>query len=80
LEQKEIYLKRQIKQMGRFSSSAGKMSANKEIDRLVKYLIENFPNEIDKVDSVNDEIVVDVAIRLLDRFKIIHTNLRRYQT
>jgi len=55
------------------------MSANKEIDRLAKYLMENFPNEIDKVDSVNDEIVVDVAIRLLDRFKIIYTNLRRYQ-
>jgi hypothetical protein len=55
------------------------MSANKEIDRLAKYLMENFPNEIDKVDSVNDEIVVDVAIRLLDRFKVIHTNLRKYQ-
>jgi hypothetical protein len=55
------------------------MSENKDIDRLVKYLMENFPNEIDKVDSVNDEIAVDVAIRLLDRFKIIDTNLRRYQ-
>ncbi len=55
------------------------MSADKEIDRLAKYLMENYPNEIDKVDSVNDEIAVDVAIRLLDRFKIIDTNLRRYQ-
>jgi len=55
------------------------MSEDKEIDRLAKYLMENFPNEIDKVDSVNDEIAVDVAIRLLDRFKIVDTNLRRYQ-
>ncbi len=55
------------------------MSEDKEIDRLAKYLMENFPNEIDKVDSVNDEIAVDVAIRLLDRLKIIDTNLRRYQ-
>ncbi len=55
------------------------MSTDKDSDRLVKYLMENFPNEIDKVDSVNDEIAVDVAIRLLDRLKIIDTNLRRYQ-
>ncbi len=55
------------------------MSEDEDIDRLVKYLMENFPNEIDKVDSVNDGIAVDVAIRLLDRFKIIDTNLRRYQ-
>ena len=53
------------------------MSEDKDIDRLAKYLMENFPNEIDKVDPLNDEIAVDVAIRLLDRF--VDTNLRRYQ-
>jgi hypothetical protein len=55
------------------------MNANKEIDRLAKYLMENYPNEIDKGDPVHSESAVDVAIRLLDRFKIIKDNFRKYQ-
>jgi hypothetical protein len=55
------------------------MNAHKEIDRLAKYLMENFPNGIDKGDPVHSESAVDVAIRLLDRFKIIKDNFRKYQ-
>ena len=55
------------------------MSVDKEIDRLGKYLMENFPNEIDKEVLRHGGSVVDVAIRLLDRLKIIDTNIRRYQ-
>jgi hypothetical protein len=54
------------------------MSVDKEIDRLGKYLMENFPNEIDKESLGHGESVVDVTIRLLDKFKIIDTNIRRY--
>jgi len=55
------------------------MSENKEIDRLAKYLMENFPNEIDKGDPVHNESAIDVAIRLLGRLKIIKDNFRKYQ-
>ena len=55
------------------------MSVDKEIDRLGKYLMENFPNEIDKEVFGHGGSVVDVVIRLLDRLKIIDTNIRRYQ-
>ena len=55
------------------------MSVDKEIDRLAKYLIENFPNEIGEGDLGHGESVIDVAIRLLDSFKIIDANLRKYQ-
>ncbi len=46
------------------------MSPNKEIDRLAKYLMENFPNEIGEGDHVHGGSAVDVAIRLLDKYKI----------
>ena len=52
---------------------------DKEIDRLGKYLMENFPNEIDKETLGHGGSVVDVAMRLLDKFKIIDANIRRYQ-
>ena len=55
------------------------MSVDKEIDRLGKYLMENFPNEIDKEVLGHGGSVVDVAMRLLAKFKIIDTNIRRYQ-
>ncbi len=55
------------------------MSVDNEIDRLGKYLMENYPNEIDKEVLGHGGNVVDVAIRLLDKFKIIDTNIRRYQ-
>ena len=43
------------------------------------YLMEKFPNEIDKEALGHGGSVVDVTIRLLDKFKIIDTNIRRYQ-
>ncbi len=55
------------------------MSPNKEIDRLAKYLMENFPNEIGEGDHVHGGSAVDVAIRLLDKYKIIKDNIRKYQ-
>ncbi len=55
------------------------MSPNKEIDRLAKYLMENFPNGISEEDHVHGGSAVDVAIRLLDKYKIIKDNIRRYQ-
>jgi len=54
------------------------MRADNEIDRLGKYLMEKFPNEIGKEALGHGGGIVDVAIRLLDKFKIIDTNLRRY--
>ena len=54
------------------------MSADNEIDRLGKYLMEKFPDEIGKEAPGHGGGIVDVAIRLLDKFKIIDTNLRRY--
>ena len=49
-----------------------------DIDRLGKYLIEKFPNEICKETFGHSGSIVDVAIRLLDKFKIIDTNIRKY--
>jgi hypothetical protein len=54
------------------------MRADNEIDRLGKYLMEKFPNEIGKEALGHGGGIVDVAIRLLDKFKIIDTNIRRY--
>ena len=54
------------------------MRADNEIDRLGKYLMEKYPNEIGKEALGHGGGIVDVAIRLLDKFKIIDTNLRRY--
>ena len=50
-----------------------------EIDRLGKYLMEKFPNEIGKEALGHGGNIVDVAIRLLDKFKIIDTNIRKYR-
>jgi hypothetical protein len=50
-----------------------------EIDRLGKYLMEKFPNETGKEALGHGGGIVDVAIRLLDKFKIIDTNIRRYK-
>lgn len=55
------------------------MSMDNEIDRLGKYLMEKFPNEIGKEALGDGRGIVDVAIRLLDKFKIIDTNIRKYQ-
>ncbi len=55
------------------------MRADNEIDRLGKYLMEKFPNEIGKEALGDGGGIVDVAMRLLDKFKIIDTNLRRYK-
>lgn len=55
------------------------MSMDNEIDRLGKYLIEKFPNEIGKESLGHGRGIVDVTIRLLDKFKIIDTNIRKYQ-
>lgn len=55
------------------------MSVDNEIDRLGKYLMEKFPNEIGKEALGHGGGTVDVAIRLLDKFKIIDTNIRKYQ-
>jgi hypothetical protein len=55
------------------------MSMDNEIDRLGKYLMEKFPNEIGKEALGHGRGIVDVAIRLLDKFKIIDTNIRKYQ-
>lgn len=55
------------------------MSPNKEIDRLAKYLMEIFPNDIGEGDHAHGGSAVDVAIRLLDKYKIIKDNIRRYQ-
>lgn len=55
------------------------MSVDNEIDRLGKYLMEKFPNEIGKEAFGHGRGIVDVAIRLLDKFKIIDTNIRKYQ-
>jgi len=54
------------------------MRVDNEIDRLGTYLMEKFPNEIGKEALGHGGGIVDVAIRLLDKFKIIDTNLRRY--
>ena len=54
------------------------MRADNEIDRLGKYLMEKYPNEIGKEALGHGGGIVDVAIRLLDKFKIIDTNIRRY--
>jgi len=54
------------------------MRADNEIDRLGKYLMKKFPNEIGKEALGHGGGIVDVAIRLLDKFKIIDTNIRRY--
>ena len=55
------------------------MIVDNEIDRLGKYLIEKFPNEIAKEALGHGGSIVDVAIRLLDKFKIIDTNIRKYR-
>ena len=55
------------------------MRVDNEIDRLGKYLMEKFPNEIGKEALGHGGGIVDVAIRLLDKFKIIDTNIRRYK-
>ena len=55
------------------------MSVDNEIDRLGKYLMEKFPNEIGKESLGHGGGMVDVAIRLLDKFKIIDTNIRKYR-
>ena len=55
------------------------MRAENEIERLGKYLMEKFPNEIGKEALGDGGGIVDVAMRLLDKFKIIDTNLRRYK-
>jgi len=50
-----------------------------EIDRLGKYLMEKYPNDICKETFGHSGSIVDVAIRLLDKFKIIDTNIRKYR-
>lgn len=55
------------------------MSVDNEIDRLGKYLMETFPDEMGKEALGQDSSIVDVAIRLLNKFKIIDTNIRRYR-
>mgnify|MGYP006961788689 CR=1 FL=1 len=55
------------------------MRVDNEIDRLGKYLMERFPNEIGKEVLGHGGGIVDVVIRLLDKFKIIDTNIRRYK-
>jgi len=42
-----------------------------ETDRLADYLVKNFPDEIGAGNSQRGESTVDVAIRLLNRLKII---------
>jgi hypothetical protein len=54
------------------------MSVNNEIERLGNYLMEKYPDELGKETLGHDGSIVDVAIRLLDKFKTIHTNIRRY--
>jgi len=55
------------------------MRADNEIDRLGKYLMEKFPDEIGKEVPGHGGGIVDVAVRLLDKFKIIDTNIRKYK-
>lgn len=55
------------------------MSGDNEIDRLGKYLMEEFPDEMGTEVLGQDSSIVDVAIRLLNKFKIIDTNFRRYR-
>jgi hypothetical protein len=55
------------------------MRVDNEIDRLGKYLMEKYPNEIGKEALGHGRGIVDVAIRLLDKFKIIDTNMHRYR-
>lgn len=55
------------------------MSVDNEIDRLGKYLTKKFPDEIGKEALEHGSSIVDVAIRLLDKFKIIDTNIRKYR-
>jgi hypothetical protein len=55
------------------------MRVDNEIDRLGQYLMEKYPIEIGKEALGHGRGIVDVAIRLLDKFKIIDTNIRRYK-